>query len=66
MVVYELPEKDIYMSMRNFIKEHKAEIDNFIRKYGTFTDSINNSEREQWILNSEYLYRWAKAYGVKI
>ena len=29
-------------------------------------ERINDSERRQWILNDEGLYRWARAEGVRI
>ena len=29
-------------------------------------ERLNDSERRQWILNDEGLYRWARAEGVRI
>lgn len=29
-------------------------------------DPLNDSERREWVLNDEGLYRWARSEGVKI
>ena len=49
------------MTLQNFIKENRAEIDNFID-----SPYKNDSERRLWIYNDEYLYKWARSCGVKI
>ena len=73
------------MSMSEFIKQNRAEIDKAIdrsvghvprtascdcEKIGTDhfhqPAARNDSERRQWILNDEGLYRWARSEGVKI
>jgi hypothetical protein len=54
-------------SLREFIREHRADIDQAIRRvvrHPGFT--INDAERRQWILNDEGLYRWARSEGVRI
>jgi len=53
------------MSLREFIRKNRAEIDKYIR--GVCDNCrLNDSEREQWIRNDEGLYRWARRSGVRI
>lgn len=64
------------MSMRDFITENKTELD--IAIYRALNDweqgtansisgmRLNNEDREQWILNDEGLYNWARSSGVRI
>lgn len=67
------------MTMRDFIKQNRGEIDRAINsalyRYdgnggrGKVPDpppKRNDEERRQWILGDEGLYRWARASGVKI
>jgi hypothetical protein len=53
------------MTLVNFIKENRAEIDNCIKSVVP-NASLNNNERRMWILNDEGLYRWARRSGVRI
>ena len=53
------------MTMVNFIKENKAELDSAIKRIVP-NASLNNEERRLWILNDEGLYRWARSQGVRI
>ena len=53
------------MSMRQFIKENKTELDAAIHRVVPGA-SLNNEEREQWIMNDEGLYTWARSCGVSI
>jgi hypothetical protein len=53
------------MTMVNFIKENKAELDSAIKRVVP-NASLNNEERRLWILNDEGLYRWARSQGVRI
>ena len=54
-------------SIREFIKEHREEIDEGVRRYLKRPDfRLNDEERRQWILNDEGLYRWARSEGVNI
>lgn len=53
------------MKMRDFIKEHKNELDECIRRVCP-NCRLNNRERELWIMNDEGLYRWARSEGVRI
>lgn len=67
------------MTIRNFIKMHRQEIDQAINaeiyRYdgrggkGTIPNpppKHNDEERRGWILNNEGLYSWARSEGVKI
>lgn len=64
------------MTMRQFIKENKDLIDIAIyRRLGDWEQGtnhsisgmkLNNSDREDWILNDEGLYRYARMQGVRI
>lgn len=53
------------MTLRNFIKENKDEIDQCIKNVVP-NARLNYEERRLWILNDEGLYRWARRNGVKI
>lgn len=53
------------MTMKDFIKENKEELDKAIHRVAPGL-KLNDSERRQWILNDESLYRWARSEGVKI
>jgi len=55
------------MSMRQFIKEHRLELDTAIRSTLKKSDyKLNDEERRQWILNDEELYHYARSCGVNI
>lgn len=67
------------MNKREFIREHRDEIDAAINgsiyRYdgnggaGTIPDPApryNDSEREQWLANDEGLYNWARSEGVNV
>ena len=52
-------------SLREFIREHKSEIDEAIRRQVP-NARINDDERRLWILNDEGLYNWARSERVRI
>lgn len=52
-------------SMKDFIKENKADIDKAIKNVCP-NCKLNDAERREWIANDESLYRWARRCGVKI
>jgi len=52
------------MSLTQFIKENKSEIDSAIKKVVP-NARLNDGERRLWILNDEGLYRWARSCGWK-
>lgn len=56
------------MTLKQFIKENRAELDQCIaRAIGRDENpNKNDAERRLWILNDEGLYRWARQCGVKI
>lgn len=53
------------MTLRDFIRENKNEIDACISSVCP-NASINNEERRLWVLNDEGLYRWARRCGCRI
>ena len=59
------------MTLREFIKQNRAEIDRAIfnqlyhRNYSP-TKINNDEERRLWVLNDEGLYGWARSEGVRI
>ena len=54
------------MTMREFIKVNKDEIDKIIKRANDYDYRITNEERKLWILNDESLYLWAYRSGVRI
>jgi hypothetical protein len=55
------------MTLTNFIKENRTEIDAAIERIVPVPNvGKNDEERRLWILNDEELYRWARRNGVKI
>ena len=67
------------MTLRDFIRAHRAEIDaaaNTVRyrhdgrggrgTIPTPAPRYNDEDRRQWVLNDEGLYNWARSEGVKI
>lgn len=53
------------MTMQNFIKENRAEIDECIKSVVP-NCRLNDNERRMWILNDEGLYNWARSNRVNI
>jgi len=66
-------------SMREFIRQNRAEIDRAINaviyrwrgdgERGTVptpAPTHNDKERQNWVENDEYLYNWARSSGVPI
>ena len=53
------------MTMKQFIKENRTEIDATIRA-SSENARIDDNERRLWILNDYSLYTWARSCGVKI
>ena len=54
------------MTLKQFIKLFRQEIDACIKVRCSNIRTINDEERRQWILNDEGLYLWAKDEGVQI
>ena len=53
------------MTLREFIKGHRAEIDEAVRCLVP-DNRMNDEERRLWVLNDEGLYLWARSEGVRI
>lgn len=53
------------MSLTQFIKENRQEIDACIKNVVP-NCRLNDSERRLWILNDEGLYNWARLNRVRI
>lgn len=53
-------------TMREFIKEHRDELDACIRKVSPNNPYFNDEERHKWIINDEGLYAWARSEGVRV
>ena len=55
------------MSIRTFIKKHRAEIDETIRsRVPNIGRKLNDEERRLWVLNDWPLYLWARREHVRI
>ena len=52
-------------SIREFIKENRKDIRQFIQDSYKVTVT-NDKDTEQWVLNDECLYDWARKEGVSI
>ena len=52
--------------IRKFIKEHRDEIDTYIKEQVPNAKYFNDEERRNWILNDEALYNWARSERVNI
>ena len=54
-------------SLRDFIREHRAELDDHIKgRLGRPSMTLSDEGRREWILNDEDLYNWARREGVRI
>ena len=54
------------MSIREFIRRNRTELDVCIRRACPNLDRLNDEDRRGWILNDEGLYLWAKREGVPV
>lgn len=50
-------------SLRTFIRDHREQIDAYIRARVGDDARIDDSEREMWIRNDESLYNDARRWG---
>ena len=53
------------MKLETFVEENRQEIDAFIHTVNP-NSNIDNEERENWVMNDEALYNWARSEGVNI
>ena len=54
------------MTMRDFIRDNREELDVAIKNVVPNIGSLNDSDRREWIANDEGLYSWARAEGVRV
>lgn len=56
------------MTKRQFIKEYKSQLIEYINRKlsDDRTKLVSNNEIEMWLLNDESLYNWARSEGVRI
>ncbi len=54
------------MTMQEFIRQNRAELDAAIRRVVPNIRTIDDGERRAWIENDEGLYYWAKSEGVDV
>lgn len=54
------------MSLRRFILQHADEIDAYVLSRPGTPIKLSNADRREWIMNDEYLYRWALSAGVRL
>lgn len=54
------------MSMREFIRRNRADIDAAIRSQCDNLGRLTDEDREDWIANDESLYSWARSEGVPV
>lgn len=58
------------MTLREFIKQHRTELDEGIRDRLKSCSGkeyrLNDEERRLWILNDEGFYLWARSEGVRL
>lgn len=54
------------MTLRDFIRENRTELDAAIRRVVGDGINIDDEERRMWILNDEGLYNWARSEGVRV
>lgn len=55
-----------WSGLRQFIREHRAELDAAIRRACSNVGTLNDEDREEWINNDEGLYNWARSEGVRL
>ncbi len=54
------------MSLRHFVRSNRSAIDRHVRAACSNLGSLNDDDREEWVLNDETLYTWAVSLGVPI
>jgi hypothetical protein len=53
-------------SLRKWIRANRAEIDAAIKNAVPNIRKLNDSDREDWVMNDEGLYNWARSEGVNV
>jgi hypothetical protein len=54
------------MSLREFVRKNRDELTDAIRRRCPTLDSLNDTDRADWVMNDEGLYSWARSEGVRI
>jgi hypothetical protein len=54
-----------FRTVKQFVRKNRKEIDLYIGSVCRTIKSFNDELREDWIINEEFLYRWAKSRGVR-
>jgi hypothetical protein len=54
------------VSLRAWIKEHRAEIDAAVWRVVSNLGPLNDNDRREWVANDEGLFNWAKSEGVNV
>jgi hypothetical protein len=55
------------MTMREFVRRNRVELDAAIRSALKRPEyKLNDEERRLWVLNDEGLYLWARSEGVNV
>lgn len=63
------------MRLREFIKQNREEIDRVVHSIQSRPNTqgermspikLNDKDREEWVMNEEGLYRWARSSGCRI
>ncbi len=52
------------MKLSQFIRDNQRELDDYIGSALGHSGTIDDDERENWVLNDESLYEWALREGV--
>jgi len=59
-------EKEKTMTMKDFIRSNREELDQCIKTACPNLRSLNDSDRREWVMNDEGLYNWARSEGVRV
>ena len=55
------------MTMRDFIRENREEIDRCVHSVPGMEDyRMNDNDRRDWVANDEGHYHWARSEGVNV
>jgi len=54
------------MDKREFIRQHKAELDQVLKTWAPQRSRFNDDEREDVIMNDELFYNYAISEGVNV
>jgi len=67
MIIRQHTKQNPRMSLRTFVKLNREELSALIvRAVPNIKQPLTLAELEQWVLNDEGLYRWARSEGVRV